>query len=226
MRATGWKCWSAPRARPSPWIAPRGRPARALDRVLLERAMRATSNRHFHLSLEICRTRRPARRAKLPRQMSVSSKYRDKGTRRTRTGRASLRNQVYHLVTTTLHRRKVFDDLYVARQLVLALRRQDLDGFTSTLACCVMPDHLHWLVQLCGDRKLQVVVDVVKSESCRRINELRGARGPLWQRGYYERAIRRDDDLITVARYIVANPLRGGLARSLRQYPHWYARWI
>ena len=48
----------------------------------------------------------------------------------------------------------------------------------------------------------------------------------LWQRGYYDRAIRSDEDLPSIARYIVGNPIRAGLVTSVGQYPHWDASWI
>ena len=40
-----------------------------------------------------------------------------------------------------------------------------------------------------------------------------------------ERALRRQDDLAAMARYIVANPLRAGLVDFLGDYPHWDCAW-
>jgi REP element-mobilizing transposase RayT len=148
------------------------------------------------------------------------------GTRRTRVGRRSIESQVYHIVARTALGRPVFADLFAARQLVLAIRRQHDAGFASTLAFVVMPDHLHWLMQIHRVRSLSAVVKSVKAESARNCHRLTGEKGAFWQQGFYDRAIRRDDDLLTVARYIVANPLRGGLVSSLREYPHWYSCWL
>ncbi|MGE8112423.1 transposase [Pseudomonas sp. NPDC086566] len=49
---------------------------------------------------------------------------------------------------------------------------------------------------------------------------------PVWQSGYQDRALRREESMVHVARYIVANPLRAGLVRSVRDYPHWDAVWL
>jgi hypothetical protein len=38
--------------------------------------------------------------------------------------------------------------------------------------------------------------------------------------------IRREEDLVSIARYIVANPLRAGIVKSVREYPHWDAVWF
>jgi putative transposase len=158
--------------------------------------------------------------------MAATSTIGPTGTRRTRVGRWSIENQVYHVVARTALRRPVFADLFAARQLVLAVARQHEAGFASTLAFVVMPDHLHWLMQLCDRRSLSAVVKSVKSESSLNCHRLSGEKGALWQQGFYERAIRRDQDLRMVARYIVANPLRDGLVSSLRDYPHWYSCWL
>ena len=50
----------------------------------------------------------------------------------------------------------------------------------------------------------------MKSDAVRRINAKGLRQGPIWQKGYMDRAIRREEDLVRVARYIVANPLRAG----------------
>ncbi len=48
-----------------------------------------------------------------------------------------------------------------------------------------------------------------KSASTRRINLLRGTPGsPVWQRNYYEHAVRDDEDLDRIRQYILDNPLR------------------
>ena len=49
---------------------------------------------------------------------------------------------------------------------------------------------------------------------------LHGGGGPLWQDGYYERVLRRDEDIKEVARYIFENPVRAGLVQSPTEYPY------
>ncbi len=48
----------------------------------------------------------------------------------------------------------------------------------------------------------------------------------MWQKGFHDHAIREEEDLRAVARYVVANPVRAGLVQSVRDYPHWDARWV
>ena len=104
--------------------------------------------------------------------------------------------------------------------------REQQAGHVDSLAFVVMPDHLHWLFMLNGTRELAVVVNTVKSYSARKINSCRKSSGQVWSVGYYDRAARSDDDIIQIARYIVANPLRAGLVENVAQYPLWDCIWL
>jgi REP element-mobilizing transposase RayT len=50
--------------------------------------------------------------------------------------------------------------------------------------------------------------------------------GRLWQPGYHDHALRREEDLVATARYLVANPLRAGLVQHIGDYPLWDAVWL
>jgi len=156
-------------------------------------------------------------------RMCQPTSIHSRGTKRLRKGRFSSRNQIYHISTATVNRDPVFTTLLFAR---IAIRREDDAGHTETLAFVLMPDHLHWLLQLQGDRTLSTSINTMKSFATRAINGSSGRQGRLWQKGFYDRAIRREEDLPSVARYIVANPLRAGIARSVLEYPHWDSIWL
>ncbi len=134
--------------------------------------------------------------------------------------------QVY-LITTATHKRiPLFADFFTARVCISELRRCDLLGRCETLAFVLMPDHLHWLVQLSAGHFPELVRNF-KASSSREINEMNNAAGQQrWQTAYHDHAPRSDDDLMTVARYLVANPLRAGLVKKLADYPHWDATWL
>ena len=84
----------------------------------------------------------------------------------------------------------------------------------------VMPDHVHWLVQLNEGARLGEVVRRFKA----RVSLQLGT--SVWQRGFYDHALRKDEDLVPVARYVVANPVRAGLVPRVGDYPHWDAVWL
>lgn len=58
-------------------------------------------------------------------------------------------------------------------------------------------------------------VGYLKMNSARIINEIRGTHGtPVWQRGYYERVTRSEEELARIQKYIMENPLTWELDRE------------
>ena len=145
---------------------------------------------------------------------------------RLRRGRVSESERAYLLTTVTRRRLCVFDDFELARQTIGELRACDEAGLSTTLAFVLMPDHLHWLIQL-HDTQLSALIQRVKSRSAAAINRVRGTQGAtLWQAGFHDRAVRDGENLRDIARYVIANPVRAGLCRSVGAYPHWDAAWL
>jgi putative transposase len=142
-----------------------------------------------------------------------------------RRGRVSEPGRVYLLTTVTLNRQPVFAEFALARLAIGALRDCDLMGLCDTLAYVLMPNHLHWLIDL-RHTDLSALAARAKAGSARAVNRARGQSGRLWQAGFHDHAARRDEDIQALARYVVANPLRAGLVRHLGDYPHWDAVWL
>ena len=158
--------------------------------------------------------------------MDRKNNHRQRGHAALRCGRYSEKNRIYHVTTATAQRRLIFGEFALGRTVVLTLRRQEESGLTETLAFVVMPDHLHWLVRLTGVRDLSSCVRAVKSYSARQIKISLRDTGLVWQRGFYDHALRDETGVEDVARYIVANPLRAGLVKRLGDYPLWDAKWV
>lgn len=144
---------------------------------------------------------------------------------RLRIGRHAQTGQIY-LLTAVVHlRQPIFSEWHTGRLLVQQLRQAQQDGLAESLAWVVMPDHFHWLLVL-GDSDLAGLMLRVKSRTARAVNSWRGESGQLWQRGFHDRAIRREEDLPSVARYVIANPVRAGLVKRVQDYPLWDAIWV
>lgn len=147
----------------------------------------------------------------------MNSKFHGRDLRK---GRYSQANHIYHITTVTNGRHDWFSDDHRARELCRCIHRSDQLCATQTYCFVVMPDHLHWLFML-GDRySLSHTVNMIKSSSARRCGM------PVWQRGYHDHALRKEDSVKDVARYIVANPLKAGLVTRLTDYPYWNAAWL
>ncbi|HEX7047431.1 MAG TPA: transposase [Gammaproteobacteria bacterium] len=143
-----------------------------------------------------------------------------------RKGRFSLEGHFYHLTTVTRGRIRVFAEPAAARVVVRCLKDIEDSRLAASFAFVVMPDHLHWLMQLRGDNSLSSVMNRLKGRSSRALTASGIAVAPIWQRGYYDHAVRSYEDLKTIARYIVANPLRSKLVAKIGDYPWWDAVWL
>ena len=142
-----------------------------------------------------------------------------------RRGRYFEPGRPYFVTIVVKNREKLFKDFWLARHLVAELRAANDQGLVDSLAWVIMPDHLHWLLVPTGG-SLPPVMQRTKSRSAIAINRTLGRGGPIWQKGYYDRGLRRGEDLRATARYIVANPLRAGIVSRLADYPHWDAIWL
>ncbi len=88
----------------------------------------------------------------------------------------------------------------------------------------VMPDHLHGIIVLEDDQQrtlsLSDVLHRYKSLTTKRyargVHDQSWPRfvGRLWQESFYDRVIRREEELDAVRRYIVENPMRWELRRA------------
>lgn len=143
-----------------------------------------------------------------------------------RKGRYSETGRVYLVTAVTEARRTLFADIGLGREVVHAMRYHDLAGDSETLAFVVMPDHFHWLFAMGENMPLAPLIKSVKSFSARRINRCLGGGGKVWQTGYHDHALRREEDIVQVSRYVVANPLRTGLVERLGDYPLWDAAFL
>ena len=144
---------------------------------------------------------------------------------RLRIGRYAEQNRIYLLTANTLEREPVFKDYRLGRVVIHQFRAVHEQGIADSLAFVVMPDHVHWLIRLHRGSLGQLMCQV-KSISAKGVNEAADRAGSLWQQGYHDRALRREEDLVKLARYVVANPLRAGLVERLGDYPLWDAIWL
>jgi REP element-mobilizing transposase RayT len=78
-----------------------------------------------------------------------------------------------------------------------------------------MPDHLHLLIRPAGP--LGSMIKSFKRQTTREVQTL-GRPGKLWQDNYYDRILRKGEDGMAAARYILANPVRAGMVEEPQYY--------
>jgi putative transposase len=123
----------------------------------------------------------------------------------------------YFLTFCTRSRQSAFLDDATVEQTLVQIRRTARDEGFAIIAYCLMPDHMHLLVEGTTDgANLRRFVKSSKQRSGAAFALRRG--GPLWQEGYYDRVLRADADLKAIARYIIENPVRAQLVPHASEY--------
>ena len=81
-----------------------------------------------------------------------------------------------------------------------------------------MPDHVHVLLRaLASDAQPLKYFNRWRQWTGHRWRQI--ACGRLWQEGYWDYVLRSGDDMLGIAAYIAANPVRMRLAHAVGQYP-------
>ncbi len=141
-------------------------------------------------------------------------------------GRFSIAQQVYFITFVTKNRNPIFKEFGLACTAARILSDKILWADAALLGWVLMPDHFQAFVEIGENKTLASIIKTAKGRSAREINRFRLSAGSLWAHDFYDRAIRRDEDLLTAARYMVLNPVRAGLVLRCGDYAFWDAVWL
>ena len=122
-----------------------------------------------------------------------------------------------HVTIVTGLRERLFEDPRLAQACLEALEQARSKHDATLHAYCVMPDHVHLLVEVPGAMSLEKFMRLFKQLAGYRIKQLTGE--PAWQISYHDRILRREESLLDVAAYIWENPVKAGLVESRSDYP-------
>jgi REP element-mobilizing transposase RayT len=143
-----------------------------------------------------------------------------------RKGRRSLPTQTYLVTTTTSSRTPLFSDFDRA-SLTAAVLADPVLWRESRLLCWVlMPDHWHGIIELASYESLNDLMRRVKAVTAAAVNRSEGRLGSVWAAGFHDHALRYEEDLVGIARYVVENPVRAGICTRVAEYPFWDAAWL
>jgi putative transposase len=134
-----------------------------------------------------------------------------------RRGRYSQANHEYFLTICTAQKRVGL----MSRPATAILREcRAMDADATWQLCCgvIMPDHLHLLVVLGARLLLEKCVARLKSKTAAALGALK------WERGFFDRYIRPDEDRLSLFLYIFLNPYREGLCERSARWPWYYCR--
>ena len=124
----------------------------------------------------------------------------------------------YSLTFCTHERRHAFADEENVDAAIAQIRRAAADERFAILAYCVMPDHVHLLVEgLEESSDLKEFVSRAKQFSGYEHAQRTGQR--LWQRYCFEHVVRDYESIRRQIAYILLNPVRKQLAQDPADYP-------
>jgi putative transposase len=96
------------------------------------------------------------------------------------------------------------------------------DSSWQVRCATVMPDHVHLLFVL-GERLfLGKSLARLKAKTADAL--CRYAPGAKWERDFFDRHVRPDDDVLALFLYVFLNPYRAGLCRHGERWPWFYCR--
>jgi putative transposase len=123
----------------------------------------------------------------------------------------------YFLTFCTYERRQLFLDSDAVVAVRTQIQRAASEQKFAVVAYCYMPDHVHMLVEgQADDSDCRQFISRAKQYSGFHYKAAFGHR--LWQRYGYERTLRSDESSISVARYILENPIRARLVERIDEY--------
>ena len=118
----------------------------------------------------------------------------------------------------TFKRQEYFADPAIGQRVQAQLLSTAARWEVELVAYCLMPDHLHALLEgSTAQANCRKCADVFRRRSGLDFRRRVGTR--LWQDGYFDHVLRSEEALLDVVRYIVRNPVRAGLCADANVYP-------
>jgi putative transposase len=131
----------------------------------------------------------------------------------------------FFLTLVTHGRRRLFDQSLARSHLRRAIAAARADRPFELVAIVLLPDHLHLILTLpIGDADFSVRLSAIKARFTRTYLQAGGTETPqsvsreesrhrgVWQKRFWERLVRDENDLIGCIEYIHYNPVKHGLA--------------
>jgi REP element-mobilizing transposase RayT len=98
------------------------------------------------------------------------------------------------------------------------------DGKDYKLICyCIMPNHIHVVFELVNQKKsISDIMGAIKRNSAKDANKVLNRSGAFWQAESFDRLVRDDKELYFIIKYVLLNPVNGGLATDWNEWKYTY----
>jgi putative transposase len=97
----------------------------------------------------------------------------------------------------------------------------------SMIAYCLMPNHYHFLLRQDGDAPAGLLAQRVFNSYTKAFNKRYGQTGTLFEHRFQAKAIKNENHLLHLCRYIHTNPVKDGLVADVADWPYSnYLEWV
>ena len=138
--------------------------------------------------------------------------------------REEIPGRSYHVTARRVDRTLLFLDEADYRRYVTLLAKTVEEFDWILLSFCLMPNHIHLLVEL-REPNLGRGMHWLQKSYARYFNDRYGRRGRLFEHRYEPRLVTDDLYFVTVVVYIEQNPVKAGLSATPEDWP-WSSRGI
>lgn len=142
--------------------------------------------------------------------------------------RINISGQIYFITTRTFNNQRIFKNSEYCQILL-----KNLDYYRSKLkfkllAHCLLPDHLHLLILPDEEFDISKIMQLIKYRTASDVRKL-CSREPgsrlrktniIWQKSFYDKAIRSEKELYNVINYINYNAVKHHLVENLKDWPY------
>ena len=130
-----------------------------------------------------------------------------------------LGGSVYFITFNSVHNNLTAEAL----KIVLDTIKHDHRRKYRLYIALAMPDHVHLIIQplQINETEYYTTAEIMKSikgVSARRINDMLGSKGTVWQAESFDRIIRNEQEFLEKWNYITNNPLKSGLVDEAEKY--------
>ena len=126
---------------------------------------------------------------------------------------------VYHVINRGNGGQPVFHENRDYQAFVDLVKKAKRVFGVKLFAYCLMPDHFHMIVLPGKAEHLSKWMQWIMTSYVRRYHHDYGTNGHLWQGRFKSFIVQQDEHLITLMRYVEANPERAGLVNTSKE---WY----
>lgn len=126
--------------------------------------------------------------------------------------------RAYFITINTYNKQRFFTKPNIVKSMVKYLKQiADINEF-DILAYCFMPNHLHLIIygQTVKSNLLDFVHDYKQMTG---YNFKQKFKTNLWATSYHDHILRKEENIKSICRYILKNPVRAGLVESILDYP-------